>query len=63
MDLHLVADPATSRQGTTVSICVGGWAGSQFWSGAVSTEAKRQQLVTAIIAIVQKYSLDGVDFE
>lgn len=44
-------------------ISVGGWTGSRYFSTAVATPQNRTAFVRTVIGFVQKYNLDGVDFE
>ena len=48
--------------GTMASVTIGGWAGSCCFSGAVAPQ-NRSKFVRAILDLVAKYHLDGVDFE
>jgi chitinase len=45
------------------SLSLGGWSGSQFFSGAVADAANRTTLVNTILSLVYTYDLDGIDFE
>ncbi|KAF6762204.1 chitinase [Ephemerocybe angulata] len=44
-------------------ISVGGWTGSRFFSTAVATPQNRTAFVKTVVGFVQKYNLDGVDFD
>jgi len=44
------------------SVSIGGWIGSAYFSSAV-TPANRSKFVKAVLDMVAKYNLDGVDFE
>jgi len=48
---------------TSVTVSIGGWTGSRFFSSAVATEANRTAFVNAINKIVKEYNLDGVDID
>jgi len=41
---------------------IGGWTGSAYFSSAVAP-ANRSKFVKAVLDMVAKYNLDGVDFE
>ncbi|KAI0701967.1 glycoside hydrolase [Cytidiella melzeri] len=42
---------------------IGGWSGSQYFSSAVGSAANRTAFVKECQQVVQKYSLDGLDFD
>ncbi|KAF9482668.1 glycoside hydrolase family 18 protein [Pholiota conissans] len=44
-------------------LSLGGWSGSQFFSSCVATDSSRTVFVNAIVGLVQKYGLDGIDFD
>lgn len=44
-------------------LTIGGWTGSQYFSSAVATEANRTAFVKTVLSLVDKYDLDGLDFE
>jgi len=44
-------------------LSIGGWTGSMHYSTNVATDASRQGFVKAIVALVKKYNLDGIDFD
>ncbi|GAA5821856.1 hypothetical protein JCM11251_004747 [Rhodosporidiobolus azoricus] len=48
---------------TKVTLAVGGWSSSQYFSGAVSTASRRTAFVQSIVDIVKQYDLDGVDMD
>ncbi|GAA5895066.1 hypothetical protein JCM6882_008275 [Rhodosporidiobolus microsporus] len=48
---------------TKVTIAVGGWSSSQYFSGAVATASRRTAFVQSIVDIVNTYNLDGVDVD
>ncbi|KAF7323688.1 Glycoside hydrolase family 18 protein [Mycena kentingensis (nom. inval.)] len=47
----------------TALLSIGGWTGSLFFSPAVATAANRTAFVNAILGMVSKYNLDGIDFD
>lgn len=54
---------AAHANNVTVSISVGGWTGSQFFSTAVSSPENRSKFVTTLAQFAQKWNFDGLDFE
>lgn len=44
-------------------LTVGGWTGSQYYSTVVSTPENRDTFANAVLGLVSKYDLDGLDFE
>ncbi|KAI8357261.1 glycoside hydrolase superfamily [Blakeslea trispora] len=46
-----------------VSISVGGWSGSKFFSSLVRTEANRKKFANNIVKLVSQYNLDGVNLD
>ncbi|KZP14641.1 glycoside hydrolase family 18 protein [Athelia psychrophila] len=44
-------------------LSVGGWSGSQYFSTAVATPENQTLFVQAALALVQNYSLDGLEFD
>src|SRR3569833_2758966 len=44
-------------------ISIGGWGGSRNFSDAVLTDTAREGFAASAVAIVKKYSLDGVDID
>lgn len=50
------------EHGTVASISIGGWIGSGYFSSAVAP-GNRSTFVKAVLDLVAKYNLDGVDFE
>ncbi|KAG5641990.1 hypothetical protein DXG03_003819 [Asterophora parasitica] len=56
-----VAEAKKNHANALVSI--GGWTGSQYFSMAVATEANRTAFLGAVLDLVKKYDLDGIDFE
>lgn len=51
------------KQSVKALISVGGWTGSRFFSTSVGDAANRTAFVEEIVGVVDKYGLDGVDFE
>jgi chitinase len=50
------------EHGTVASISIGGWTGSGYFSSAVTPE-NRSTFVNAVLGLVARFNLDGVDFE
>ncbi|KAJ6467525.1 glycoside hydrolase family 18 protein [Mycena vitilis] len=50
-------------KGVTPMLSIGGWTGSQYFSTAVATSEHRTKFLNAIVALVNKYQLDGIDFD
>ena len=46
-----------------VELSIGGWTGSAPFSEAVSTEANRKKLATAMVNAQKKWNLDGIDID
>ncbi|KAI9444239.1 chitinase [Lactarius indigo] len=44
-------------------VSIGGWTGSQYFSSAVATDANRTAFAQAVINLVSRYNLDGVEFD
>ncbi|KAI0701975.1 glycoside hydrolase [Cytidiella melzeri] len=44
-------------------LTIGGWSGSQYFSTAVNSATNRTAFVQAVLQLVEKYDLDGVDFD
>ena len=44
-------------------LSIGGWTGSIYYSTAVGNAENRTAFVKAVVGMVQKYNLDGIDFE
>jgi chitinase len=55
--------PTILFQGVTALLSIGGWTGSQYYSTAVATSENRTAFVSAVLDLVSKYDLDGIDFE
>ncbi|KDQ55695.1 glycoside hydrolase family 18 protein [Jaapia argillacea MUCL 33604] len=51
------------KHGVQVAVAIGGWTGSRYFSDHVSTAAKRTEFVHTVINLVNKYKLDGIDFD
>ncbi|KWU47291.1 glycoside hydrolase [Rhodotorula sp. JG-1b] len=49
--------------GTKVALSIGGWTDSTYFSSAVASSSARTKFVNSIVALVQKYNLDGVDID
>ncbi|KAL4260222.1 glycosyl hydrolase 18 family protein [Pleurotus pulmonarius] len=54
---------AAHEKGSKVKLSIGGWAGSRFFSSAVSTEETRQRFVDAIVELYLLVRLDGIDID
>ncbi|CAE7226628.1 unnamed protein product [Rhizoctonia solani] len=54
---------AAHAHGSRVKLSIGGWTGSRYFSDAVSSDAKRRELVTNTIQMYKKFNLDGVDID
>lgn len=50
-------------QNVKVVVSIGGWTGSKWFSNAVSTSANRAIFVANIMAMVNKFGLDGIDID
>ncbi|KAI8889545.1 glycoside hydrolase family 18 protein [Backusella circina FSU 941] len=46
-----------------VSISVGGWSGSKYFSSLVASESSRKKFVSNIVDLVDKYNIDGVNLD
>lgn len=46
-----------------VELSIGGWTGSGPFSDAVSTEANREKLATAMVEAQKKWNVDGIDID
>jgi chitinase len=46
-----------------MSLSIGGWTGSQYFSSSVSTASNRTAFVQAVASLITQYDLDGIDFE
>ena len=44
-------------------LSIGGWSESKYFSSAVATDANRTAFAQAIMKVVSKYKVDGVEFE
>ncbi|KAI0747107.1 glycoside hydrolase [Daedaleopsis nitida] len=51
------------QNGVKALLTIGGWTGSQYFSSAVATEANRTAFVKTVLGLVDKYNLDGLDFD
>ncbi|KAF7334280.1 Glycoside hydrolase family 18 protein [Mycena sanguinolenta] len=54
---------AAQSHGVTALLSIGGWTGSQYYSTAVATSENRTAFVNAVLDLVSKYNLDGIDFD
>ncbi|GJJ11377.1 hypothetical protein Clacol_005609 [Clathrus columnatus] len=54
---------AAHKHNVSVSISVGGWTGSQYFSTAVATPQNRTQFVNTLANFVEKWGFDGIDFD
>lgn len=54
---------AAQNHSVKALISVGGWTGSRFFSTSVGDAANRTAFVEEIVGVVDKYGLDGVDFD
>lgn len=44
-------------------ISIGGWTGSRYFSSMIGSAENRTAFVKTCVDLVNKYSLDGLDFE
>lgn len=51
------------QHGVSITISIGGWTGSRFFSSAVATASNRTAFVKAVTNIYHKYDLAGIDFD
>nr|GAT54843.1 glycoside hydrolase family 18 protein [Mycena chlorophos] len=49
--------------GVSALLSIGGWTGSMYYSSAVATAENRTTFVNAVLDLVSKYNLDGIDFD
>lgn len=61
-NLKAVVSGAKSH-GVSISLCVGGWTGSKYFSKLVADEDSRNKFAQAFLRAVKKYGLDGVDLD
>jgi chitinase len=54
---------AAHKNNVTISISIGGWTGSRFFSTATGSAQNRTLFVATLSNFVKKYMLDGIDFE
>ncbi|KAJ6491315.1 glycoside hydrolase family 18 protein [Mycena vitilis] len=54
---------AAQTNGVSALLSIGGWTGSQYYSTAVATSENRTAFVGAVLALVSRYDLDGIDFD
>jgi chitinase len=50
-------------QGVKAHIAIGGWGGSIYFSSNVATAENRTAFVNTVVDFVEKYDLDGINFE
>ncbi|KAH8814693.1 endochitinase [Flagelloscypha sp. PMI_526] len=54
---------AAHKHNTTASVSIGGWGGSKYFSSAVGSAENRTAFSKALTDLVEKYDLDGIDFD
>ncbi|KAJ7587134.1 glycoside hydrolase family 18 protein [Mycena floridula] len=54
---------AAKSNNVSALLSIGGWTGSLYYSNAVATADNRTAFVNAILALVDQYQLDGIDFD
>ncbi|KIO30248.1 glycoside hydrolase family 18 protein [Tulasnella calospora MUT 4182] len=54
---------AAHGAGKKVKLSVGGWTGSKYFSTAVSTSSNRQTFANNILAVYNKFNVDGIDID
>ncbi|KAK7046890.1 glycoside hydrolase family 18 protein [Favolaschia claudopus] len=54
---------AAQENGVSALLSIGGWTGSMYYSTAVATAENRSAFVNAVLDLVTKYNLDGIDFD
>ncbi|EED84956.1 hypothetical protein POSPLDRAFT_126595 [Postia placenta Mad-698-R] len=54
---------AAKQNNVKAMLTVGGWTGSQYYSTVVSTPENRDTFANAVLGLVSKYDLDGLDFD
>lgn len=47
----------------SISLCIGGWTGSKFFSTLVGTSESRGKFATSLVQTIKKYGFDGVDID
>ena len=57
------AADAVPERAVNVLLCVGGAGRSLGFAAAARTKSKRKALVSALVKVVEKHELDGVDFD
>ncbi|KAH6912114.1 glycoside hydrolase superfamily [Coprinopsis sp. MPI-PUGE-AT-0042] len=60
---RLVNSARKANTGTKIVLSVGGWGGSYWFSQATSNSANRTKFANALMAIVNRYNLDGLDLD
>ncbi|KAI8456998.1 glycoside hydrolase superfamily, partial [Phakopsora pachyrhizi] len=61
-NLKVVASAAKSHN-VTISLSIGGWTGSKYFSSLVASEQSRKTFAESILRVVKKYELDGIDID
>ncbi|KAF9003663.1 endochitinase [Cyathus striatus] len=51
------------NNGVKALVSIGGWSGSRWWSSNVESAENRAAFVNTVIELVEKYNLDGLDFD
>lgn len=59
----IVTGADISLQNVAALLTVGGWTGSRYFSTAVGSVENRTQFARALLDMVDKYNLDGIDIE
>lgn len=54
---------AAKAHKTTISLTIGGWTGSVYFSSLVATEESRQAFASSISKLVSRFKFDGVDLD
>ncbi|KAH9464231.1 hypothetical protein MJO28_002127 [Puccinia striiformis f. sp. tritici] len=47
----------------SISLCIGGWTGSKFFSPLVNTDESRQKFATSLVRIIKEHQFDGIDLD
>ncbi|KAH8920058.1 glycoside hydrolase family 18 protein [Atractiella rhizophila] len=51
------------QHGTKVLLAIGGWTGSQYFSGNVASSSSRKNFAKNIVNVLDQFDLDGVDLD
>ncbi|KAF7332320.1 Glycoside hydrolase family 18 protein [Mycena kentingensis (nom. inval.)] len=51
------------KKGVKAKLSIGGWTGSRYWSSNVATATNRHRFIKALLALVKRYKLAGLDFD